>query len=193
MGEHPSMSHLKSKVGPWKFSWKSVPRGPEGVVHVQLSPKEKLAEQQGEWIEVHWKRDAHGIWISLPYGIFGFDLKGQRDDYGRTLYQVTQRESPLEWADVSTSYGEEVTVATGRVNQSKALRVRSQMPGKMIKVMISAGQMVQKDQPIFVMEAMKMENEIRAPQAGKITQVKVVEGQAVETGADLVLIESLPE
>jgi len=35
-----------------------------------------------------------------------------------------------------------------------------------------------------------MENEIRAPQAGKITQVKVVEGQAIETGADLILIES---
>jgi biotin carboxyl carrier protein len=39
------------------------------------------------------------------------------------------------------------------------------------------------------MEAMKMENEIRAHQAGKVSHVKVTEGKTVETGADLILLE----
>jgi biotin carboxyl carrier protein len=48
---------------------------------------------------------------------------------------------------------------------------------------------VERGQPLLVMEAMKMENEIRASQAGKVIAVKVSEGQAVETGADLMNLE----
>jgi biotin carboxyl carrier protein len=44
-------------------------------------------------------------------------------------------------------------------------------------------------QGLVVMEAMKMENEIRAPRAGRVKEAPVQEGQAVETGALLVLLE----
>jgi biotin carboxyl carrier protein len=52
-----------------------------------------------------------------------------------------------------------------------------------------AGDSIERDKPVIVMEAMKMENEIRAPQAGKISKLSVTEGQAVETGAELFVIE----
>ena len=42
---------------------------------------------------------------------------------------------------------------------------------------------------VIVMEAMKMENEIRAPQAGRVGNLKVLEGNAVETGTDLCVID----
>ena len=44
-------------------------------------------------------------------------------------------------------------------------------------------------QGLVVMEAMKMENEIRAPRAGRVKEAPIREGQAVETGALLVLLE----
>ncbi|MFN7685823.1 MAG: biotin/lipoyl-containing protein, partial [Oligoflexia bacterium] len=65
------------------------------------------------------------------------------------------------------------------------VRVRAQMPGKIVKVMVAQGQTVEKDQILLVMEAMKMENPIKASQAGVVVKVTVTEGQAVETGADL--------
>jgi biotin carboxyl carrier protein len=56
---------------------------------------------------------------------------------------------------------------------------------------IKEGDTVQKGDPLMVMEAMKMENEIRATHSGVIQAVKVISGQAVETGADLVLMDTV--
>ena len=68
-------------------------------------------------------------------------------------------------------------------------RVQAPMPGKLVRVLVSAGQDVGAGQGLVVMEAMKMENEIRAPRAGRVKEAPVREGQAVETGALLVLLE----
>ena len=77
----------------------------------------------------------------------------------------------------------------GALSTKKNLRVRAQMPGKILRLNLKAGDSVEKGQTILVMEAMKMENEIRAPHSGKVSHLKVSEGQAVETGADLCVIE----
>jgi biotin carboxyl carrier protein len=175
------MSQLKSKVGPWSLKWKSVPRGREGTAQLEARP--------GVVLEVRWKKDGDGLWLQLPHGIFGFDFQGERDENGQILFRVDQRLIRGEWTQVAPSLGEGQALAVSQGGKAKATRVRSQMPGKIIRVMVQVDQMVQKDQPILVMEAMKMENEIRAPQAGKVTQVKVTEGQAVETGADLILLD----
>ena len=56
------------------------------------------------------------------------------------------------------------------------------MPGKILRIHVASGAPVERGQPLMVMEAMKMENEIKATQAGVMGQIKVTEGQAVETG-----------
>jgi biotin carboxyl carrier protein len=63
------------------------------------------------------------------------------------------------------------------------------MPGKIVRVLATVGQEVGAEQGLIVMEAMKMENELRAPRAGRVHAINVVEGQAVETGAVLVLLD----
>jgi biotin carboxyl carrier protein len=68
-------------------------------------------------------------------------------------------------------------------------RLTAPMPGKIVRVLVKAGDEVQAQQPVLVMEAMKMENELRAPRAGQVRQVAVVEGQAVERGALLAVLE----
>lgn len=68
--------------------------------------------------------------------------------------------------------------------------VKSPMPGSIIRVMAKAGEIVSKDTPILVLEAMKMENEICAPRDGRIKEVFVVEGQTVPGTAPLFEMEA---
>jgi pyruvate carboxylase subunit B len=60
------------------------------------------------------------------------------------------------------------------------------MPGLVVRVSATAGQTVAAGQGLIVLEAMKMENELRAPAAGRVTSVRVSEGQAVEKGQVLI-------
>ena len=67
-------------------------------------------------------------------------------------------------------------------------QVTAPMPGKVVRVLVSARDAVEANQGLVVVEAMKMQNEIRAPKAGKIERVFVREGQAVAAGETLVTI-----
>ena len=68
-------------------------------------------------------------------------------------------------------------------------RVTSPMPGKIVKLLVKPGDKVDARQGLVVVEAMKMENELRARAAGTVTEVRVTEGSSVEAGAILVVLE----
>lgn len=67
-------------------------------------------------------------------------------------------------------------------------RLASPMPGRVVRVLCAPGAEVAAGEGLVVVEAMKMENEIRAPRAGHVREVAVREGQAVEAGALLVVV-----
>jgi len=64
----------------------------------------------------------------------------------------------------------------------------SPMPGKIVKLLVKAGDQVQEGQTLLVMEAMKMQNELKTSTTGTVTTVHVLEGATVETGATLVTV-----
>jgi biotin carboxyl carrier protein len=66
--------------------------------------------------------------------------------------------------------------------------VRAQMPGKVVRVLVSVGDVVEAGQGLVVVEAMKMENEVAAPRQGRVTAVAVEAGHAVAGGAVLVVL-----
>ncbi|MCA9647565.1 MAG: biotin attachment protein [Polyangiaceae bacterium] len=66
--------------------------------------------------------------------------------------------------------------------------IKSPMPGKVVKVLVTEGQEVAAGTPVIVVEAMKMENELVAEGAGTVKKVFVAPGDAVEGGAKLVTI-----
>jgi biotin carboxyl carrier protein len=66
--------------------------------------------------------------------------------------------------------------------------LRSPIPGRVVKVLVSADDTVKAGQTVIVLEAMKMENELRAPRAGRVSALRCAEGMAVEAGQDLVTI-----
>lgn len=68
-------------------------------------------------------------------------------------------------------------------------RVTAPMPGKVVRVFVTPGDVVQARQGLVVVEAMKMENELRAARAGTVREVRVAEGESVEPGAVLVVLE----
>jgi|APLak6261679142_1056127.scaffolds.fasta_scaffold00013_70 biotin carboxyl carrier protein len=67
--------------------------------------------------------------------------------------------------------------------------VTAPMPGKIVKVFVKVGDEVAEGQGLVVVEAMKMENELKSPKAGKVTEVITKEGATVENGAPLVVVE----
>jgi biotin carboxyl carrier protein len=67
-------------------------------------------------------------------------------------------------------------------------RVVAPMSGKIVRVMAGRGAAVERRQPLIVIEAMKMENELRATHAGVVSDVHVKEGDSVEAGALLLVV-----
>ena len=63
------------------------------------------------------------------------------------------------------------------------------MPGRVVRVLVAPGDEVAARQPVVVVEAMKMENELRSPKAGRVKDVAVTEGASVEAGRVLVVVE----
>ena len=63
--------------------------------------------------------------------------------------------------------------------------VKTQMPGRIVRILVEVGQAVTKGEPMMVVEAMKMENEIKAPKDATIARIAVSEGDLVESRAVL--------
>ncbi len=64
--------------------------------------------------------------------------------------------------------------------------IKAPMPGTVLKVLVKAGDTVEANQPLVIMESMKMEMTLSAPQASEVTDVLCSEGQLVDMGALLV-------
>jgi len=63
------------------------------------------------------------------------------------------------------------------------------MPGKIVRVLVQTGETVQAGQGLLVVEAMKMQNEIRSPKSGTVERLLVKEGQPVNAGEILAWID----
>lgn len=72
---------------------------------------------------------------------------------------------------------------------SGPVEVRSQMPGKIIKILVEPSSAVKAGQALLVVEAMKMQNEVKSPKDGVVARIQGREGATVNAGETLVVIE----
>jgi biotin carboxyl carrier protein len=79
--------------------------------------------------------------------------------------------------------GVDSRIASGRQE------LRAQMPGKIVKLLVRTGDSVRAEQPLVVIEAMKMENELKTPADGVVSEIRVAEGDAVDTHALLLVVD----
>lgn len=72
---------------------------------------------------------------------------------------------------------------------SRWREVKISMPGKVVAVQVENGTLVKEGQPILILEAMKMQNEIKAPRDGRVMNLKVKPGDTVEAGTVLFTLD----
>jgi biotin carboxyl carrier protein len=100
-------------------------------------------------------------------------------DLGLTLTRV----------DVADERQAKLRAGTARFHAEGRQVILAPMPGKVVKLLVRAGDEVKEGQGLVVVEAMKMENELKSPKAGKVIEVHAQEGQAVENNAKLLTVE----
>jgi len=82
------------------------------------------------------------------------------------------------------------SVAGGRSKSKKGDVVTAAMPGRVLRLSVAPGDLVSAGQGILVLEAMKMENEVKAPRDGVVESIGVSAGQAVSAGEVLVRLKA---
>lgn len=104
------------------------------------------------------------------------------------VYEVTVEEGASTGAAPAPAAPKAVPKAAPKAAapvQAGSVQVSAPMPGKILAVKASVGQALKKGDVIMVLEAMKMENDIVAPQDGAVASINVAVGDSVEPGATL--------
>ena len=84
------------------------------------------------------------------------------------------------------------TRKSGRASGHGVQHLTAPMPGKLVRVLVATGEKVEAGQGLMVVEAMKMQNEIKAPRAGQVVSIPAKEGATVTAGEVLATIDSGP-
>jgi acetyl/propionyl-CoA carboxylase alpha subunit len=155
------------------------------VTETRTHWKINLQEEDGEWIRYEISKEDYKIVenvISLIFagGSYVLDVIGSGTDY--TVYTRGSYRNVKIYNDESILH--ESLKRGGQLGADDKLM--SGMPGKIVKVMVKKGDVVKANQPLLVMEAMKMENEMRASHDVKIREIHVNQGDSVESGATLI-------
>lgn len=132
----------------------------------------------------HFKRMDQGVSFLFDQSSYMVDVVAQGTQY--TVYtRGSYREIPL-FNDESLLH--ESLKSGGALSATDSLKAG--MPGKIVEISVEAGQAVEAGQPLLIMEAMKMENEMKATHACVIKEILVNKGDSVESGALLIKFES---
>ena len=114
-----------------------------------------------------------------------YEVEIERVDEYRPLDRGAQASAPAPILAVAPAPKAAPAPAAAPAGAAGAVAVTAPMPGKILGVKASAGQAVKRGQVLLILEAMKMENEIVAPQDGTVATINVAVGDSVEPGATL--------
>lgn len=171
---------------------------------------------RGKWSE-HYKIDIHETRHAWKVSLQQEDGEWVRYEISKQDYKMVENLVNLIWEGGSylidvygTGSGIDYTVYTRssfrtvRIFNDEALlhdslkkggalgggdNLTAGMPGKIVKVLVKAGDVVKPNQPVLIMEAMKMENEMRASAEMRVKEILVKPADSVESGQKLVIFE----
>jgi biotin carboxyl carrier protein len=145
----------------------------DGIVRAVIDGQERTIEVRGTGRRLHWLDGDRVVAVDVD----GAAPKLTVTTAGHTL--------PVEVAPMRLDAGAEA----GREARVGPVSLRAPMPGRVVKVLVKVGDQVKVGQGVLVVEAMKMENELKAPRDGQVKEIAVAEGAAVEAGEALAKIE----
>ena len=162
--------------------------------HVELEREAATGERpQGRWLCRLDSRPVNADVVEVATGTYSILLEGQSFEVrvrpgvgGGLVVQTAGEEFPVDVVDPrawpARAGGRHLAEAEGRQ------QIFAPMPGKVVRVLVKAGDAVEAGQGLLDVEAMKMQNEIRSPKSGKVERLHVTEGQAVNAGEVLAIV-----
>jgi biotin carboxyl carrier protein len=128
--------------------------------------------------------------VEIETGVYSILIDGASHDVRVEAGQVTvgkrrfdyEIDDPRQWKGSDGAAG-----GAGRAV------IVAPMPGKVVRVLVAAGDDVEAGDGIVVVEAMKMQNELKAPRTGRVSAIHVQENESVVAGATLAVIEAMIE
>jgi biotin carboxyl carrier protein len=166
---------------PWRVAIE--PAGAPGQVRVSIKGRRQAYDVS--WVD--------GSTLSL------IPLEGDRRGREFGLHRTGAGELQIE---AGGKHFQATVLSDGKSNQRHPHRVEraeapmegrqnvmATMPGRIVRVLVSVGDRVTARQAVVVVEAMKMENEMRAPKDGVVRDVRVTPGDAIDAGAVLLVID----
>lgn len=163
----------------------SKPKGDATALDVEaLGDDHYAVTLNGQRIEVE-AQALPGLAMTLRFGLgtFAAEFEEKGDEVGVLLKGQVTRFDVVDERQNLLRAANAVFEVEGRQT------IVSPMPGKVVKIFVKAGDVVTEGQGLVVVEAMKMENELKSPKAGTVLEVVATEGQAVENGAKLLVVE----
>jgi biotin carboxyl carrier protein len=158
--------------------------GKKHQVELDRGDKVWLCKVDGQFIEVDAALTARDV-LSLLVGGKAYEIKRERSLQGE-LHMVIG--SARYAVDVQDPRSLRTRRALGGA-ESGPQKVKSPMPGKIVRILVSEKDEVKEGQGIIVMEAMKMQNEMKSPKDGKVQKILTAEGSIVNAGDTLAIIE----
>lgn len=148
--------------------------------------KLRAVSDNGQWdVDVQKVGPHH---YSVLVGESSFDVRvAHREEESDVFWDGKKLAFPLE--DIRSRRRRQVLGGGEDGNIDGPVEIKSMMPGKIVSLKVKLGDTVTKGQGVVVLEAMKMENELNAPKDGEIKAINVSEGQSVESGSALVVVE----
>lgn len=150
-----------------------------------------LVELPGGTLEAH----VDGKPVELDVAYIGPQLSVR---VGGQIVDLTIEGAPPDVGVVASGHRSYVRVESERMRSAAQAKsptaaagervIKSPMPGRVVKVLVAKGDAVEVGQGLVVLEAMKMENEVRARAAGTVLEVHVKQGSTVEGNAKLVTL-----
>ena len=157
---------------------------PAGVaLTVDAPPPSYAIACEGAVLSGHARRLGDGVWSLVGSDGRQAEARIERTPDGGMRVRIGAVTFEFDLLDELTA---RALLATGGRTARKAKHVAAAMPGRVLRVLVAAGDAVASGQPLVVLEAMKMENEVKSPQDGVVGSVAVQPGQPVNAGEVLI-------
>ena len=155
-------------------------KGQSSAINIIKEDAMITVERNGKKSSFAYHKTTSGYILEKSGKIFHTNIQSQQGE--KISVNVGDKTLNFEWKDP-------YAIRSGNANGGDHGIVKAVMPGRVVKILVKLGEDIEINQPLLVLEAMKMENEIKSAKAGKISGIQIQEGDSVDSGAALMTIE----